>query len=66
MIIERLNKDRAYPIRIVAHDSFKEIIVTNVRGVNGLNIQDVVDEISTADIMATAIGVNVLSKIANL
>ena len=64
VIIERLNKDRAYPIRIVAHDSFKEIIVTNVRGVNGLNIQDVADEISTADIMATAIGVNVLSKIA--
>ena len=45
VIIERLNKDRAYPIRIVAHDSFKEIIVTNVRGVNGLNIQDVADEI---------------------
>ena len=64
VIIERLNKDKSYPIRIAARDKYEEIIVTNVRGVNGLNIQEVAREIATADIMATAIGVNALPKIA--
>ncbi|HHV97300.1 MAG TPA: mannitol dehydrogenase [Clostridiaceae bacterium] len=64
VIIERLNEDKAYPIRIAARDRYEEITVSNVRGVNGFNIQDVAEEIATADIMATAIGVNALPKIS--
>lgn len=64
VVVERLNKDRAYPIRIVTREGYEEIIVSNARGINGLDIQDIADEISKADIMATAIGVNVLPRIA--
>ena len=63
-VIQRLNTDKAYPIRIVSHDGYKEINITNVRGVSGANVESVADEISKADIMATAVGVNVLPKIA--
>ncbi|HOJ09894.1 MAG TPA: mannitol dehydrogenase [Clostridiales bacterium] len=64
IVIEKLNSDGAYPIRVVAHDTYNEIVIRNVRGVNGTDIESVAREISEADIMATAVGVNVLPKVA--
>ena len=63
-IVERLNIDRSYPIRIVDDDIFSEVIIRNVRAVNGSDLEAVQSEIAGADIMATAVGVNVLPKIA--
>jgi mannitol-1-phosphate 5-dehydrogenase len=65
-VVNKLNEDRCYPVKIVSDNEIKEITVENVRAVNGMNPDDVADEISTADIMATAVGVNVLSRIAAL
>ncbi len=64
VIIEKINVDKSYPIRIVDDEKSKEIIIRNVRAVNGIDIEAVASEIANADIMATAVGVNVLSKIA--
>ena len=47
----------------MSNDTTSEVIVKNVRAVNGLEIDKVADEIFTADIMATAVGVNVLPEI---
>jgi mannitol-1-phosphate 5-dehydrogenase len=63
VILDRLNRDGSYPVRIVSEGNFREVIVKNVRGVNGVDVESVADEIAAADIMATAVGVNVLPKI---
>lgn len=62
-ILNRLNSDRQYPVRILTGREAKEIIVENIRGVNGMDIGSVAEEIAAADIMATAVGVNVLPRI---
>ncbi len=62
-LIDRLNRDREYPIEIVGDES-REIIVKNVYGIDGNDLEKVADEIASCDIMATAVGVNVLKHIA--
>jgi len=64
VILERLNSDRRYPVRIMADGEYKEEIVDNVRAVSAADVDQVAAEIASADIMATAVGVNVLPKIA--
>lgn len=63
-ILEQLNAEGKYPVRILNGSDSEEIIVSNVRGVNGSDIRNVAEEIAAADIMATAVGVNVLPRIA--
>ncbi len=63
-VINRLNKDKEYPVDVVSNDGINEIIVKNVYGIDGTDIELVSEEIANADIMATAIGVNVLKFIA--
>ncbi|MBC7960784.1 MAG: mannitol dehydrogenase, partial [Vallitaleaceae bacterium] len=62
-LLEALNKEEKYPVKILAGNTSKEIIVENVRGVSGLEMDQVAHEIATADLMATAVGVNVLPRI---
>lgn len=64
-IIEQLNTDNQYPVNIVSNDYNREVIVKNVKAVNGMDTQAVAEVISQADIMATAVGVNVLPYIVN-
>ena len=59
-VIDRLNADRQYPVTIVSNDGNREVTVKNVRGVDSRNADNVIDEILNADVMATAVGVNVL------
>ena len=63
-VIDRLNKDKEYPVDIVTSEGVQTDIVKNVYGIDGRDIEVVAEEISQADIMATAIGVNVLKFIA--
>lgn len=63
-VIDRLNADRQYPVTIVSNDGNREVTVKNVRGVDSRNTDNVIDEILNADVMATAVGVNVLRFIA--
>lgn len=63
-VIAKLNSDGQYPIGIVTSEAIEERIVKNVYGIDGTDIELVSDEIASANIMATAIGVNVLKFIA--
>lgn len=62
-IVKKLNEDQKYPVQVVSEQGHKEIIIENVRAVDGTNIERVADEIAGAEIMATAVGVNILSRI---
>jgi mannitol-1-phosphate 5-dehydrogenase len=63
-VINRLNTDKEYPVDVVSNDGTEEIIVKNAYGIDGTDEELVANEIASADVMATAIGVNVLKFIA--
>jgi len=62
-LVDELNRRGSYPIRIVG-DTPRDINVHGVRAVNGADTDAVVEEISTADIAATAVGVKALPAAA--
>ena len=62
-VINALNKEHTYPIRIIKGDSYEDIDVKNVSAVDGKDPAAVAEAIAEADIMATAVGVNVLKFI---
>lgn len=62
-LVDLINERRSYPIRM-ACDKPWTVTINNVRSVSGLDIPAVAEEIKTADLMCTAVGVNVLPKIA--
>ena len=64
-LVERLNAERSYPIRIVSSAGAQEVRVPNVRAVHGRDAERVAAEIAQAEIMATAVGVNALKQIAS-
>lgn len=65
-IIEALNQRHSYEIEI-AEEGQRHIAVSGVRGINNrLNPEEVVTAISTADLVTTAIGPNILPFIAGL
>ena len=63
-MVEKVNNDKEYPVYITNGDSYNKYTVTNVRAVNGKDENAVAEEIATADVMATAVGVNILKFIA--
>ena len=63
-VINRLNADKEYSVHTVTSENNIEEKVKNVYGIDGSDIELVSDEISSCDMMATAIGVNVLKFIA--
>ncbi|WP_343250031.1 mannitol dehydrogenase [Diplocloster hominis] len=63
-LIDQLNTRKSYPIRFVKDAQHWEIPVAHVRGVWSSDEAAVIDEISTADLMATSVGKNVLPVIA--
>ena len=63
-VINALNEKHEYPVKILYGDRSKEIRITNVCGVDS-SVQENVDKaICEADVMATAVGVNILKFIA--
>ena len=62
-VVETLNRDRSYPVRILSNQGHKDICVENVCAVNGRDPDAVAEAIAGSDIMATAVGVNVLKFI---
>ena len=63
-VISALNEKGEYPVDILYGDRSEEQIVKNVCGVDGNDINAVAEAIAEADVMATAVGVNVLKFIA--
>ncbi len=62
-VIDALNRDGHYPIRILSGDAYEDVDVKNVCAVDGTDPVAVAEAIASADLMATAVGVNVLPKI---
>ena len=62
-VIEQLNTQHEYPVRILYKDTYEETMVKNVSCVDGTKVEDIAEAIATADVMCTAIGVNVLKFI---
>ena len=62
-VVDTLNREHKYPIRILSNEGHKDIDVLNVSAVNGNNMEAVVDAIANADIMATAVGARILKFI---
>jgi mannitol-1-phosphate 5-dehydrogenase len=62
-IVDSINQKKEYPVRIVSNECKTEETVQNIRAVDGMFTEEVAEEIAKADIMATAVGVNVLPKI---
>ncbi len=62
-VVDRLNADHKYPVRLVSNDGISEVMVTNVSALSGFDTDVVTAAIADADIMATAVGVNVLPRI---
>ena len=63
-VINSLNSQKRYPVRILSGDNSEDIWVEGVSAINGLNKEDAAEAIASADIMATAVGVRVLPHIA--
>lgn len=63
-VVNKLNTERCYPVKIVSEAERREEIIENVYGVDGRDMDAVADTIAAADVMATAVGVNILPRIA--
>ena len=63
-VVNRLNEDGKYPLFITDKGEYIKTEVDNVRCANGSDLEEVAREIAEADIMATAVGVNILKFIA--
>lgn len=62
-LIDEMNRRGEYHVRIVSNRETVDTLVKPVRAVNS-STEAAVDEIADCDIMATAVGVNILPKIA--
>jgi mannitol-1-phosphate 5-dehydrogenase len=65
-IIDALNRNKRYKVVIKSDGGDEDVWVENVRGVLASNIEEVIDEVASAGIMAISVGQNALSKIAPL
>lgn len=63
-VIDRLNAEREYPVYVTRGESYERQPVKNVRGINGKDVEAIAEAIADADLMATAVGVNILKFIA--
>ncbi len=62
-ILDALNQKKGYTVKIVCNEYTKQEQVQNVCGADA-NSTEAIEEIATCDIMATAVGVNVLKYVA--
>ncbi len=62
-VINKLNEDHEYPVYITKNGEYEEHPVKNVSGVDGKDVKAIAEAIADADIMATAVGVNILKFI---
>lgn len=63
-LVKNLNERKSYIITVAAESGYESQYIRNVMAVNGRNSFAVADEIASCDIMATAVGVNILPLIA--
>lgn len=64
-VLNLMNKNGCYPIYTTDGEEYKESIIENISAVNGRDIDSVAEKIAECDVMATAVGVNVLPHIVS-
>ena len=62
-VVSGLQARGAYPLRIVG-DEPRELTIANVAAISSMDAEAVAEAVATADFVATAVGVNVLPRIA--
>ncbi|KQX46028.1 mannitol-1-phosphate 5-dehydrogenase [Paenibacillus sp. Root444D2] len=62
-LVELLQKRKSYSVRL-ANEEQETFNVTNVTAINGKNLEDVARAVAEADLVTTAVGVNILKHIA--
>ncbi|RTE10126.1 mannitol-1-phosphate 5-dehydrogenase [Paenibacillus whitsoniae] len=62
-LVELLQEKKAYTVRL-ANEAQETFHVTNVTAINGKNPEDVAEAVAGADLVTTAVGVNILQHIA--
>lgn len=65
-VVDALNERHTYPVRILNGESSRDEWIKNVDAVNGTDADAVATCIAETDLMATAVGVNILPRIAPL
>ena len=63
-VVEKINQDGRYPIRIVSNEKAEERTIRNISAVDGNDGDLVSKSIAQCDVLFTAVGVNVLPFIA--
>ena len=62
-VVEALRQRGSYPVRILSDEGFTDEIIENVDAIDGNDAAAVAEAIANADIMATAVGANILKFI---
>lgn len=62
-VVDGLNRERGYPLRIVGPEN-RDLRIEHVSAIHGRDIAAVATALADAEIASTAVGVNVLNKIA--
>ena len=65
-MVDAINEAREYPIYVTMNTEYVPTWIKNVRAVNGRDEAAAIAEIADADIMATALGANILPFVAPL
>lgn len=63
-VVDALLKRGSYPVRILTADGYEDFLIDRVSAVDGGNADAVARAIAGADVMATAVGANILKFIA--
>ena len=63
-IVDALHTRKSYPVRVLDGDTHEDILVEHVDAIDGANEAAVAEAIASADVMATAVGANILKFIA--
>jgi mannitol-1-phosphate 5-dehydrogenase len=62
-LVELLQERKSYTVRL-ANETQEAFTVSNVAAINGKNLDDVAEAVAQADLVTTAVGVNILKHIA--
>ena len=65
-LVDRLNQARAYTLRVIGNEGYKDTLITNVSAIDGRDGEAVAQAISSCDLMATAVGARILPRVAPL
>ncbi|MDF2649615.1 MAG: mannitol-phosphate 5-dehydrogenase, partial [Paenibacillus sp.] len=63
-LVELLQQRKSYTVRLANEDE-ETFTVSNVTAINGKNLEDVARAVAKADLVTTAVGVNILKHIAS-